>query len=239
MFIIMKATWNLWRTWIFLFWFLGSTQSAHSAKLVELFTSQGCSMCAPADIFIANLEKQYDVVVISYHIDYWDYLGWADDLAIPESTFRQIDYQRASGSKQLFTPQIVIDGQISVPGNDIDTLTNALNILDSPVEIDAGIFESSEFKYLEIKKTNFIESLIDVMLIEISPYEQREILEGENKGKLLSYVNSAKSIELLDQWDGSQNFKQALSLKAGGEYVLILQEPDAGSVIFAKYLSLS
>ncbi|TGV73872.1 DUF1223 domain-containing protein, partial [Mesorhizobium sp. M00.F.Ca.ET.158.01.1.1] len=91
----------------------GETERAQADKpqlekplgVVELFTSQGCSSCPPADAFFAELAVQEDLVALSYHVDYWDYLGWRDTLSHKENTERQNDYMRAFGSRSVYTPQ--------------------------------------------------------------------------------------------------------------------------------------
>ena len=80
------------------------------AGVVELFTSQGCSSCPPADAILEDLVKKGEVVALAYHVDYWDYLGWQDTLATPDNTARQYDYAKAFGVRSVYTPQAVING---------------------------------------------------------------------------------------------------------------------------------
>ena len=80
------------------------------AGVVELFTSQGCSSCPPADAILEDLAKKGDVVALAYHVDYWDYLGWQDTLASPDNTARQYEYAKAFGVRSVYTPQAVING---------------------------------------------------------------------------------------------------------------------------------
>ncbi|MFD2815302.1 DUF1223 domain-containing protein [Paracoccus aerius] len=79
--------------------------------VVELFTSQGCSSCPPADAMLAGLADAPDILPLSFHVDYWDYLGWADSFARPEFTARQERYAHAAGERSVYTPQIIVDGQ--------------------------------------------------------------------------------------------------------------------------------
>ena len=85
--------------------------SANLPVVVELFTSQGCSSCPPADAMLTMLAGQHDVLPLSFHVDYWDYLGWADSFARPEFTERQSAYAHAVGERSVYTPQMIVDGQ--------------------------------------------------------------------------------------------------------------------------------
>ena len=79
--------------------------------VVELYTSQGCSSCPPADAFLGELARQDDVIALSLHVDYWDYMGWTDTFASPVTTARQRAYKQALNSRYVYTPQIVVDGR--------------------------------------------------------------------------------------------------------------------------------
>ncbi|TIM38087.1 MAG: DUF1223 domain-containing protein [Mesorhizobium sp.] len=84
--------------------------------VVELFTSQGCNSCLPADEFFADLATKENIVALAYHVDYWDYLGWKDTLSRKENTERQYEYMRAFGNRSVYTPQAVINGRSHVNG---------------------------------------------------------------------------------------------------------------------------
>src|SRR5690625_1066760 len=94
--------------------------------MVELFTSQGCASCPPADEHLAELARRDDVLALSLHVDYWDYLGWQDTLADPGHRIRQSEYRDRLGSRVLFTPQMIINGSQSLPGTRHDLIENAI-----------------------------------------------------------------------------------------------------------------
>src|ERR1043165_5836167 len=94
--------------------------------VVELFTSQGCNSCPPADALFAELAAKDDIVALSYHVDYWDYLGWKDTLSRKENTERQYDYMRAFGSRSVYTPQAVLNGRAHVNGANRGEVDGAL-----------------------------------------------------------------------------------------------------------------
>src|ERR1700704_1739972 len=86
--------------------------------VLELFTSQGCASCPPADALFAQYAKRADVLALTFNVDYWDYLGWKDTLANPDNTDRQRQYATSRGDNQIYTPQLVIDGRTHVIGSD-------------------------------------------------------------------------------------------------------------------------
>ena len=94
--------------------------------LVELFTSQGCSSCPPADKLLGELVKRKDVIALTFPVDYWDYLGWKDTLASPANSKRQRAYAKMRGDRQVYTPQMVINGHTHVIGNRSDHVEKAI-----------------------------------------------------------------------------------------------------------------
>src|SRR5690606_11322881 len=103
--------------------------AAKPLGVVELFTSQGCNSCPPADAALGRFVQQGDVVVLAYHVDYWDYLGWKDTLGSRANTARQYSYAKAFGSGQVYTPQIVVNGRSQMNGGQADAVEAALGRL--------------------------------------------------------------------------------------------------------------
>src|SRR5213596_1913287 len=105
---------------------LGDVASADPRAVVELFTSQGCSSCPPADKLLGELAKDPNVIALSLPIDYWDYLGWKDTLADKRFTARQKAYSHVRGDRNLYTPQMVVNGSAQVIGSDRDAIDGAI-----------------------------------------------------------------------------------------------------------------
>ena len=116
------------------------TDAALGLVLVELFTSQGCSSCPPADALLRELAKRNDVLALSYHVDYWNRLGWRDPFSKRKFTERQESYARALGLDTIFTPQVIIDGMTSLVGSDRAAVLGAVDqyaAVDKPrIELD-------------------------------------------------------------------------------------------------------
>ncbi len=115
--------------------------------VVELFTSQGCNSCPPADAVLAELAERGDVVALGYHVDYWDYLGWKDTLGSPENTERQKQYGRSFGKRSVYTPQAVINGRTHVNGAKREAVAGALTELENSGEglsVDINVTRSGD-----------------------------------------------------------------------------------------------
>src|SRR5215467_1612925 len=121
---------------------LGDAASADPRAVVELFTSQGCSSCPPADKLLGELAKDPNVIALSLPIDYWDYLGWKDTLADKRFTARQKAYSHMRGDREVYTPQVVINGKVHAVGSDragieeaIQQTTREIGVMSLPVSL--------------------------------------------------------------------------------------------------------
>src|SRR5690606_9121092 len=94
--------------------------------VVELFTSQGCSSCPPADALLSELAAQPGVIALALHVDYWDYLGWKDSFASPAFSARQKAYAKSFGRRSIFTPQMVVQGRQALVGHDAPSVLSAI-----------------------------------------------------------------------------------------------------------------
>lgn len=105
----------------------GSVNADSRAAVIELFTSEGCNSCPPAEAYIGELARRPDVLALAYHVDYWDELGWRDRFALRESAVRQRMYAQALGRPSLYTPQVIVDGRQDYVGSDRARIERALN----------------------------------------------------------------------------------------------------------------
>jgi hypothetical protein len=170
--------------------------SSHQPAVVELFTSQGCSSCPPANANLRALADRPDVLALSFDVTYWDYLGWKDSFGRPEYTRRQADYEKPLGEDGPFTPQIVVDGRADTVGNErgaIEKLISAshrdhppaLLLSEDSVAVGAGGLSGQ------------------VWLVRYDPRVQNVAVgAGENSGVTLPQKNIVRSLTLLGDWKG-------------------------------------
>jgi hypothetical protein len=183
--------------------------------VVEMFTSQGCSSCPPADAMLAMLGNQPDVLPLSYHVDYWDYLGWADSFAKPEFTDRQESYARAVGERSVYTPQIIVGGTDTAlsPGP-----TELMGLVDgrrfSPTTISVTREKTAEGEAIELSPLSELGSQIDIVLVSYAPERRINVTAGENRGRTILYTNVVLATQHLTEWDGVM----ALRLNVRPEY---------------------
>jgi hypothetical protein len=180
---------------------------ADPRAVVELFTSQGCSSCPPADKVIGELAKDPSIIALSMPINYWDYLGWKDTLADSRFTARQKAYSRVRGDREVYTPQAVINGEAHVIGSDRAGIENAIGatrkadgVMSVPVTMTqagkqitvsvAAAHDSSAAKHGE------------VWLCSISKAVPISIARGENSGRELTYYNVVRSLVKVGDWNG-------------------------------------
>jgi hypothetical protein len=169
--------------------------------VVELFTSQGCSSCPPANANAAALSESQDVLVLSYGVTYWNYLGWVDTFAQPEFTKRQEDYEAPLGKSGPFTPQVVVDGRRDTVGSDRSEIEHL--ILESSRK-DVATIEISE-REIKIGKGNRSNGEVDIWLIRYDPRTiEVPVRRGENGGRTLPHKNVVRSLQRVGTWDGNE-----------------------------------
>ena len=175
------------------------------AGVVELFTSQGCNSCPPADAVFAELAQRNDVVALAYHVDYWDYLGWKDTLASPENTARQYAYMRAFGARSVYTPQAVINGRVHVNGAKGSALNGKLKDMQgagSGMSVGVKVTRSGESVKIEASDSVGPNTEAHVVLVYFDAPQAVEIPHGENNGKTVTYFNAVSDIQTAGMWHG-------------------------------------
>lgn len=177
--------------------------AASTPVLVELFTSQGCSSCPPADRLAAELKNQPGVTVVSLNVDYWDYLGWRDTLAKPEYTARQMDYAHSRGDNDVYTPQMVINGAAHVVGSNQGTVEKAIaNARHKPATIAIQL-NATEKELIVNLPNGDAGAEATLWLLAIAPTVTVKIERGENTGKTVAYHNVVRNLVPAGMWDGT------------------------------------
>ena len=209
---------------------------AKPVVLVELYTSQGCSSCPPADEMIAELADRDDVLPLALHVDYWDYIGWADSFARAQHTERQKAYARMARSTSIYTPQMVVDGVDHIAGFKpmklVDRIAHHRGDL-TPVAIE--VETDGELVWLRCAPRANMRApeTINVDLVHFTEAATVEILRGENAGRTITYANIVTGWDRVGSWDGSGEFTFTAELPGDGPLALVVQAHGPGEVLAA------
>jgi len=210
---------------------------AASGVVLELYTSQGCASCPPADALFATFADRSDVIALALHVDYWDYIGWRDRFAQPEFTTRQKSYARRYGSRTIYTPQMIVGGSDKVQGFRPATLQDLLaeHALRAPaVRLDLTLSGG----VLSIRAEADLPLLheVSVQLVRYNPTETLEITSGENAGREVTYRNIVTHWAEVARWNGTGSVDFSAEVVGDQPLVVILQEAGNGPILAAKRL---
>lgn len=206
---------------------------SNDAVVVELFTSQGCSSCPPADGILAELSADPRLITLSLHVDYWDYLGWKDKFASPSFTARQKDYAHHARDKMVYTPQIVVQGQRRMIGSKAADVRAAIRDelgLGRPARVT--LVRKGDRVLIRAQPIAGAKGPIRVQLVRYSPLESVKIERGENAGKTITYHNVVKSWQVIGKWDGASPLAMEAPAPGAAPLAVILQA-DGPAKIFA------
>ncbi|MBV1700641.1 MAG: DUF1223 domain-containing protein [Hyphomicrobiales bacterium] len=196
--------------------------------VIELFTSQGCSSCPPADRLLGELAEDPGLIAVSMPVDYWDYMGWKDTFAQHAFTLRQHAYANSRGDDQVYTPQAVIDGKTHAVGSD----SEAINTQLVQAAKDSGVL-SVAVQLAAVDKGIKVDvgagtGAADVWLLKVLHRGQVKIGRGENAGHDYTYTNIVQSMTRLGAWSGSAETFNAPAPASGQGYVVLLQSDKGG-----------
>ena len=173
--------------------------------VIELFTSQGCSSCPPADKLIAEYAHDPSVIALSLAVDYWDYLGWKDTLALSGHSNRQRAYARVRGDRQVYTPQVVIDGAVHALGSDKAAIERAIRQTreqSSPLLLPVTIEQAGDKLTVTVPASKDEKGQAEVWLCPITKSVPVSIGRGENSGQTITYTNVVRRWIKLGDWTG-------------------------------------
>jgi hypothetical protein len=214
---------------------------ASPKAVVELFTSQGCSSCPPADRLLTALARNPGMIAVSFPVDYWDYIGWKDTLATPGFTARQKAYASARGDGHVYTPQIVVDGRADVVGSDKDEVELAIDGnkgRDGALSVPLRLKDAAGILHIEIGAGtgDLARTAAGVFILRVAHTRTVTIERGENKGRSITYTNVVRAMRKIGDWHGEAASFEVTELKADDEgYVVLLQQGtlDQPGTIFA------
>ena len=202
--------------------------------VIELFTSQGCSSCPPADEMLGEYAQRDDVIALSFHVDYWDYLGWSDTLADPGHSARQKGYAMAAGHSMVYTPQMIINGQHHIRGHQPLDLENLYDsditrpvVLEVSRQSDGGfVVYASEVDARDLQ----------VLLVRFVPKTEVLMQRGENAGRTITYTNAVMQVEELTQWNGQSELSLQVETSEDLGAVILVQAVNHGPILAAARL---
>jgi len=204
--------------------------------VIELFTSQGCESCPPAEAFLRELNQRKNIITLEYHIDYWDYIGWRDPFADPSYTQRQKDYANKMGGRYIYTPQMVFNGKTHEVGSKksavltmISTIEKAANKLTP----DISLTSSAGGLNYNIEAQSNIKDIYNVILVGFDGEHITKVTHGENSGESLINSNVVRSMTTIGTWQGQALNATTPILKGNGGCVIMLQHQETHEILSA------
>src|SRR6476620_7630709 len=179
---------------------------AEPRAVVELFTSQGCSSCPPADALLGKLAHDPNVIALSLPIDYWDYIGWKDTLALPGHTNRQKAYSRVRGERGVYTPQAIVNGAAQALGSDATDIEPAIGQSHRNLEtlsIPLSLSAADDKVVVNAPAAKAPDERGEVWLCPVSTSVEVAIGRGENQGRKITYHNAVRRWIKLGEWNGT------------------------------------
>jgi hypothetical protein len=200
-------------------------------NVLELFTSQGCSSCPPADRVLGQLARDPSVLALSFPVDYWDYIGWKDTLAAPNYTARQKAYASATGKGQVYTPQMIVNGLTDAVGSDLGAIEQAERttakrggVLSVPLSV---VEEGGKIKVSVGAANAGAPKAGGVYLLAFASSRTVTVQRGENAGSTLTYANVVRAMSKIGDWNGAPvNLEADLAqahMNGADSYAVIVQ----------------
>jgi hypothetical protein len=213
------------------------SSSPRGPVVVELYTSQGCSSCPPADALLGVLSQMPNVLALAFHVDYWDSIGWRDHFALPMARERQRRYVETLGLSSAFTPQVVVDGRRSFVGSDKPRIMAAMAepLITIPILIDVARGE-----LIVTVPEGPDQGSYDVNLIAYLPQAATNVGRGENSGRTLREFNIVRQFRTLGVWNGQESvFRAAVnSFPADATRVAVLLQRNQQGPIVGSAMAL-
>ncbi len=181
---------------------------ADPRAVVELFTSQGCSSCPPADKLIGELARDPAIIALSMPIDYWDYLGWKDTLADARFSARQKAYSQMRGDRDVYTPQAIVNGSAHVIGSDragIESAIGTTKKVDSVMSVPVTMTMTGKQINVSVAASTGSASHGEVWICSVSRAVPISISRGENRGRELTYYNVVRNLLKVGDWNGTSD----------------------------------
>ena len=225
-----------------------AAQATSARVVLELFTSQGCSSCPPADALLEFYTKRDDVIALSVPVDYWDRLGWKDTFASRQHTQRQQEYASARGDGQVYTPQVVVGGKFHVVGSLRSAIDGAIAaakvwLRDSQVSLSVRLDDDALVVQVGGATTGATISNARVLLAVVQDAGTVSIRRGENADRAITYHNIVRALRTIGAWAGTPSTlrvaKSEFSVAGTQSLVVLLQNGAGGPIINAAQIRIA
>ena len=201
--------------------------------MVELFTAQGCASCIPADKTLADLGERKGVIPLTLPVDYWDYLGWADTFAEPAFTERQRAYDRRLKVREIYTPEIVVDGRREAPALDKDAIDAAIQVDAHDLADGPKVRLTASGERVEVSAGRVPEPRTDVWLVRYDPQPHTvKVKSGDNKGKSVTQRFVVRELTRLGGYTGGVRSYRLPKPTSEGLSTLVLVQGVRGGGIY-------
>lgn len=228
---------------------------AEPLVVVELFTSQGCSSCPPANAYLAEIAQRNGVLALSQHVDYWNYMGWKDPFSSAAASKRQKGYANSLGARYVYTPQMVVDGRSQEVGSNREAieamLAEARRVIDKKLPLRAYAAAINQVKLVlpgapvpakDAKEPGQTARAATIWLVAYDSSHSSNVERGENRGKTLTTYNVVRAMRSVGEWDGKAQtlmLNLADEIAAGyGNAAVLLQVGKVGPIIAAARLPM-
>ncbi|MEP1613499.1 MAG: DUF1223 domain-containing protein [Roseobacter sp.] len=217
--------------------FAQAVSAENSAVVVELYTSQGCASCPPADEIMNVLSERDDVIALSLHVDYWDYIGWKDEFADPKNADRQRAYANVAGRRSIYTPEMVINGVTDIVGARPMAVATAIE-RHKAEQSTISVKLKKNAKTIEISADPLVAGLgdMDVIVLRYQKERAARITRGENAGKTITYSNVTQDWQHLTTWDGRKTLNVEVDAAGDVPFVVLVQAKNHGPILGAAQL---
>jgi len=221
--------------------FAQNADAAPARTVVELFTSQGCSSCPPADALLRELSKRADVIALSIHVNYWDYIGWKDPFASDETTARQHLYAQALRQRYVYTPEMVIDGYVDVTGSRESEVKDLIAKAAKRDRLRLDVTAKMEGGKIAVSVPGAdTGEKATVWLLTMDREHVTKVARGENGGRTLTDANVVREVRKLGVWTGAP-LELTAEVPDADEYAgcaILVQSGNVGPVVGAAVVSM-
>ena len=223
----------------------GEAEAGKRLDVVELFTSQGCSSCPPADAVLSEMRSRGDVLTLSFNVDYWDYLGWKDTFASPRFSERQRAYAKARGDGSVYTPQAVINGRTHAVGSRKKIIDKSIIAMDrlSPLSVPVDFRIEDKMMLIDVGPAPDGKAGSATVWVAIIQKSGRvSIGRGENDGQTLTYYNIVRELTPVGMWTGEKDTirldQASMTWPKSDACAVLVQQGIGGPIIGAAWMSL-